>query len=187
MPGRKLAAEDIPTPGPWVVRGKAGPGASPAQVMLGVEPATEEQPGGWRYLIRRDHPVETGGCPLHIATGIQRLANAKLMAAAPDLAGTLLRLLIASALGATTSTPARARPWTRAGGCLCGSPRMWRLDDEAGQVGRTPLDQAGPSGVRPSPACARPAAAPAVERRRRAQPAGSRPEPTAPAPSPPGS
>ncbi|TNC08786.1 hypothetical protein FF100_28560 [Methylobacterium terricola] len=82
------------------MRGTAGPGASPAQIMLGVEPAAEDRLGGWPYFIRRDAPVEPGGCPLHIATGIQRLADAQLIAAAPDLAATLLRLLIAPALGA---------------------------------------------------------------------------------------
>lgn len=99
MGGRKLAAADIPTPGPWLVRGEAEPGASPAEVMLGVEPATHERPGGWPYLIRRDNPVEHGGCPLHVAVGIQRLADARLIAAAPDLAAVLLRLLTAPDLG----------------------------------------------------------------------------------------
>ncbi|WP_145984597.1 hypothetical protein [Methylobacterium aquaticum] len=37
---------------------------------------------------------------MHIATGIQRLADAQLLAAAPDLAAMLLRLLTAPALGA---------------------------------------------------------------------------------------
>ena len=100
MPGHRLPASAIPTPGPWLVRGAAEPDASPAQAMLGVEPATDDRPGGWPYFIRRDAPVEPGGCPLHIATGIQRLADAQLIAAAPDLAATLLRLLTAPALGA---------------------------------------------------------------------------------------
>lgn len=100
MAGRRLAASAIPTPGPWLVRGTGEPDASPAQTMLGVEPAAENRPGGWPYFIRRDGPVEPGGCPLHIATGIQRLADAQLLAAAPDLAAMLLRLLTAPALGA---------------------------------------------------------------------------------------
>ncbi|TNC06267.1 hypothetical protein FF100_34795 [Methylobacterium terricola] len=100
MAGRRLAASAIPTPGPWLVRGAAELGAPPPQAMLGVEPAAEDRPGGWPYFIRRDGPVEPGGCPLHIATGIQRLADARLIAAAPDLAATLLRLLTAPALGA---------------------------------------------------------------------------------------
>ena len=100
MAGRRLAASAIPTPGPWLMRGEAEPGSSPAQTMLGVEPAAENRPGGWPYFIRRDGPVEPGGCPLHIATGIQRLADAQLLAAAPDLAAMLLRLLTAPALGA---------------------------------------------------------------------------------------
>ncbi len=70
MAGRRLAASAIPTPGPWLVRGAAQPGTSPAQTMLGVEPAAEDRPGGWPYFIRRDAPVEPGCCPLHIATGI---------------------------------------------------------------------------------------------------------------------
>lgn len=100
MAGHRLPASATPTPGPWLVRGEAEPGAPPAQAMLGVEPAADDRPGGWPYFIRRDAPVEPGGCPLHIATGIQRLADARLIAAAPDLAATLLRLLTAPALGA---------------------------------------------------------------------------------------
>lgn len=94
MGGRKLDPADVPTPGPWLVRGEADAGASAETFMLGVEPATNDLPGGWPYLIRQNRPVEPGGGPLHIAIGIQRLADAKLMAAAPDLADALLRLLI---------------------------------------------------------------------------------------------
>lgn len=100
MAGRGLPASAIPTAGPWLVRGEADPGAPPAQAMLGVEPAADDRPGGWHYFIRRDAPVEPGDCPLHVAIGIQRLADALLIAAAPDLATTLLRLLTAPALGA---------------------------------------------------------------------------------------
>lgn len=95
MGGRKLNAGDVPTPGPWLVWGEAGEGASAEEAMLGVEPATDERPGGWPYLIRQDRPIELGDCPLHVATGIQRLADARLMAGAPELAATLLRLLTA--------------------------------------------------------------------------------------------
>lgn len=58
--------------------------------MLGVEPATGDVPGGRPYLIRQDRLVEPGGSCLHVATGIQRLADAKLIAAAPELAEALL-------------------------------------------------------------------------------------------------
>ena len=92
MAGRRLPASAVPTPGPWLVRGEADADAPPAAIMLGIEPATPDRPGGWPYLIRRDRPVEPGGCPLHIAVGIQRLADANLLAAAPDLAVALLRL-----------------------------------------------------------------------------------------------
>lgn len=81
------------------MRGAAEPSAPPAQAMLGVEPAAEDRPGGWPYFIRRDAPFEPGCCPLHIATGVQRLADAQLLAAAPDLAERLLALLTAPALG----------------------------------------------------------------------------------------
>ncbi|WP_156295587.1 hypothetical protein [Methylobacterium aquaticum] len=79
--------------------GEADPDAWPAQIMLGAEPAAEDRPGGWPYFIRRDAPVEPGGCPLHMATGIQRLADAQLLAAAPDLAERRLALLTAPTLG----------------------------------------------------------------------------------------
>lgn len=114
--GRKLAA-DIPTPGPWLVRGAADEGASATELMLGVEPATPERPGGWPYLIRRDRPVEPGGCPLHIAVGIQRLADARLIAAAPDLAAALLRFLTSHELSAADLDP-RTRRSIRAGWAL---------------------------------------------------------------------
>lgn len=93
MAGRRLNGEDVPTPGPWLVRGEADAGSTAEAVMLGVEPATNARPGGWPYLIRQDRSVEPGGCPLHLAIGIQRLADAKLMATAPELAEVLLRLL----------------------------------------------------------------------------------------------
>jgi len=93
--GRKLTAGDVPTHGPWLVRGGADEGAPAEEVMLGVEPATDNLPGGWPYLVRQDRPLAPGVSYLHIATGIQRLADAKLMAAAPELAEALLRLLTA--------------------------------------------------------------------------------------------
>ena len=75
------------------MRGEAEPGADAETAALGVEPATDDRPGGWPYLIRQDRPLTPGGSLLHLATGIQRLADAKLMAAAPELADVLLRLL----------------------------------------------------------------------------------------------
>lgn len=109
MAGRRLSAAAIPTPGPWLVRGEAEPGAPPAQAMLGIELAGDDQSGGWPYFVRQDVPVEPGDCPLHIATGIQRVADARLIAAAPDLAAALLALLVAPAITATASTRAHAR------------------------------------------------------------------------------
>ena len=98
MAAPKLRAADVPTPGPWLVRGEAGEGAPSRDAMFGVEPATEEGAGGWPYLVRQDREFALGDCPLHLATGIQRLADARLMAAAPDLAAVLLRLMTSPAL-----------------------------------------------------------------------------------------
>ena len=95
MTGQAMNTGDRPTPSPWLVRGEAEAGASPETVMLGVEPATGERPGGWPYLIRQNRPIAPGDCPLHLATGIQRLADARLMAAAPELTEALFRLLTA--------------------------------------------------------------------------------------------
>ena len=105
MAGSKLNGADAPTPGPWLVRGEAGPDAPAEVAMVGVEPAAVARSGGWPYFIRPDRPFEPGSCPLHIATGIQRLADAKLMAAAPDLAAALLRLLTAPDLMAPYLDP----------------------------------------------------------------------------------
>ena len=109
-----LPAGRMPTPGPWLVRGEAEAGASPAEAILGVAPATDTEPGGWPYFIRGDAPVEPGGCPLHIATGIQRLADARLIAAAPDLAAVLLRLLTAPELAHADRDPRTAAAITTA-------------------------------------------------------------------------
>ncbi len=98
MAAPKLRAADVPTPRPWLVRGEAGEGAPARDAMFGIEPATENGTGGWPYLIREDREFALGDYPLHLATGIQRLADARLMAAAPDLAAALLRLLTAPAL-----------------------------------------------------------------------------------------
>jgi hypothetical protein len=93
MAGRRLSAADVPTPGPWLVHGEAEPGASAVALMHGVPPAANDGPGGWPYFVRRNVPVEPDGSHLHIASGTQRLADAKLIAAAPAFAAALLRLL----------------------------------------------------------------------------------------------
>lgn len=105
MAGPKLNGADVPTPGPWLVRGEADEGAPARDTMLGVEPATEQGAGGWPYFIRQERAFAPGDCPLHLATGIQRLADARLMAAAPDLAAALLRLLISPDLGVRDPDP----------------------------------------------------------------------------------
>lgn len=115
MGGKRLHPDAVPTPGPWLVRGKADADATPTAAMLGIEPAANDQPGGWPYLIRQDRLIEPGACPLHLATGIQRLADAKLMAAAPDLAEILLRLVTAPDLRRADLDPhtqeVRTRAW----------------------------------------------------------------------------
>ena len=103
--GHKLSAAAIPTPGPWLVHSMADADAAPAELMLGVEPATAELASGWPYFIRRNRPVEPGGCPLHIAVGIQRLADARLIAVAPDMTAVLLRLLTSPPLTARDLDP----------------------------------------------------------------------------------
>ncbi|MCJ2109012.1 hypothetical protein MKK70_27320 [Methylobacterium sp. E-041] len=61
-------------------------------------------------MIRRAHSAEPGDADLHLATGIQCLADAQLMAAAPDLAGILLGLLTTLSLRAADLDPhTRAR------------------------------------------------------------------------------
>jgi hypothetical protein len=98
MARARLSAVAIPTPGPWRVRGQADPEAPPHEVILGIALASDGRPGGWPYFVRRAATVERGDGPLHIATGIQRLADARLIAAAPDLAAALLSVLTAPAL-----------------------------------------------------------------------------------------
>ena len=93
MAGHRLDAGDVPTPDPWLVQGEAEAGASPDVAMLGIEPARDDRPDGWPYLIAQDRPAEPGDGSLHVATGIQRFADARLLAAAPDLAQALLGLL----------------------------------------------------------------------------------------------
>lgn len=102
MAAPKLRAVDVPTLGPWLVRGEAGGGGLAANLLSGVTPGIEGQQPGWPYFIRQSRPTIPGACPLHrkigagrLASDIPRLADAKLMAVAPDLADALLRLLIA--------------------------------------------------------------------------------------------
>ena len=94
----RLPPARVPTPGPWLVRVEAEASATPEAAMGGVEPTSEDRPGGFPYLIRQDRPLEPGDTDLHLAIGIQRLADAELMAAAPDLAAALLALLTTSGL-----------------------------------------------------------------------------------------
>ena len=63
MVGRLITAGHLPTPGPCLVRGDAREGAVPADAMLGVNPATEDRPGGWPYLIGQMTRLAPGGCP----------------------------------------------------------------------------------------------------------------------------
>ena len=71
-----------------------------------VEPATDDRPGGWPYLIRQDRPATPGGSLLHVAIGIQRLVDANLIAATPELAEALLRLMTSPDLLAHDLDPA---------------------------------------------------------------------------------
>lgn len=91
----KRSAEVEPTPGPWLVGRTADEGASQADFMLGAEPSAADAPSGQPYLIYRAHTAEIGESPRLVATGIHCLADARLMAAAHDLAEMLLRLLTA--------------------------------------------------------------------------------------------
>lgn len=92
---RKRSAEAEPTPGLWLVGRAAYEGASQVDFMLGMEPASADGSTGRSYLICRPHRAEIGESPRLVATGIHCLADARLMAAAPDLAEMLLRLLTA--------------------------------------------------------------------------------------------
>lgn len=93
MAGRELDPADISTTGPWLVRSDSEPDTAMPSFELGPN----EEQGHRRYLIRQAWPMEPGGS-IPLATGIQRLADARVMAASPDLADTLLRLLISPEL-----------------------------------------------------------------------------------------
>jgi hypothetical protein len=79
------------TPGPWVLRGEAHAedGADETQVSFGVDPAIDGKSGGWPYLIRQDREFAMGEGVLHLAHGIQIAADARLIAAAPDMLAAL--------------------------------------------------------------------------------------------------
>ena len=85
----KLPAARVPTPGPWIVHATAQEVATAA---TDVTPTGEERAGSFTYALHQDRAL-TGGAPLHLAGGIPRLADATLMAAAPDLAAAMLTLL----------------------------------------------------------------------------------------------
>jgi len=89
--GRKLDPADIPTLGSWQVGREAEADAPPELGMSSVEPTTNDEPGGRAYIIRQAGLIEVGGIP--IAHSIRRVADARLMAAAPELADALVRLL----------------------------------------------------------------------------------------------
>ena len=70
---------------PWIVRGNdtddcdnSGP-----NYAMGIDPATNDKPGGWPYFIREDREFAIGETPLHIACGIQSLEHATAIAAVP--------------------------------------------------------------------------------------------------------
>ena len=74
------------TPGPWQVRGadENDDGTPGANYDRDIEPATNDTPGGWPYFILRDR-TSLGCGPIHVASSIQDLADARLIAAAPDM------------------------------------------------------------------------------------------------------
>lgn len=81
----------MPTPAPWIVRAEPAADVAPRAVTEdGV--AGDEQAGGF-CLIGAESLHALGETDLPIALGIQRLADATLMAGAPDLAAALLALL----------------------------------------------------------------------------------------------
>jgi hypothetical protein len=65
-----------------------------------------------------------GGSRLYVVTGLQRLIDAKFLAAALELAEVLLRLLGSPALMRRYLDPASARPARRRGTCCCESPSL---------------------------------------------------------------
>lgn len=116
MAGRRLDPADIPTPGPWRVRRVAEAAVSGATPGLKIEAATKAGLDGGHDPIRQARSVdEVCGSP-YIAGGIRRPADARLLAAAPDLAAALLRLLISPALNTRDVDPgtreARDAAWT---------------------------------------------------------------------------
>ncbi|GJD30580.1 hypothetical protein PMNALOAF_1827 [Methylobacterium adhaesivum] len=100
MAGRKLDPTDVPTLGPWQVGSEGEADAPP-------EPATNDDPSSPAYLIRQARPIEMGGIP--IAHSIRRVADARLMAAAPDLADALVRLLTSHELNGQGIEPRTQR------------------------------------------------------------------------------
>lgn len=91
----RLPAARVPTPSPWIVR--AEPAANVGPATAGGE-AAPKGPTTSSYLIRSTRPPAPGGADLPLALGIGRLADATMMAAAPDLAAALLALLTAPGL-----------------------------------------------------------------------------------------
>lgn len=116
MAGRRLDPADIPTPGPWRVRGAAEAAVSGETAGLEIKAATRAGPSGGHALIRQARSADEAGNSPNIAGGIRRPADARLLAAAPDLADALLRLLISPALNARDVDPntreARDAAWS---------------------------------------------------------------------------
>ncbi|TXM66635.1 hypothetical protein FV226_23210 [Methylobacterium sp. WL12] len=93
-----IPASQVPTTGPWLVRFKANHRASHIKQAFWVEAATDDRVGDGPYLILQDRTFAPGETPLQLALAIQRLADARLIAIAPDLAAALFWLLTSPAL-----------------------------------------------------------------------------------------